>query len=342
MMCISRRTMLWLVAGAVVLFAILAAGVTWLDWELHRPGPAVEDRTLIIPRGTGIIQIGSQLKDYGVVRLAPLFSMAAEISRLTGGKDVRAGEYLFKPGATILEIIDQMSRGRTIIHRITVVEGQTVAQIVAQLQTDPALAGDIEDVAAEGTLLPDTYHFSQGDSRSGLILRMRTAMSTALAESWAARIPNLSLAGPAQAVVLASIVEKETALPIERPRIAGVFYNRLATGMRLQSDPTVIYALTGGKSQLGRPLTLADCHLESPFNTYHIDGLPPHPIGNPGRASLQAALNPERHEFLYFVADGTGGHAFAKTLAEHNHNVAQWRRVRPHPAPPRGTVQIDP
>ncbi|CAK0750410.1 Endolytic murein transglycosylase [Azospirillaceae bacterium] len=228
----------------------------------------------------------------------------------------------------MLGILDQLHRGRTVVHRLTVAEGLTTSQILAQIQAESALSGEIPDTPGEGSLLPDTYHFALGDSRAALVQRMRTAMSAALAELWNRRAESLPLTGPEQAVVLASIVEKETALGSERPRIAGVFFNRLAAGMKLQSDPTVAFALTGGRGPLGRALTQADWRTESPFNTYQIEGLPPSPIGNPGRAALQAALNPERHDFLYFVANGTGGHAFARTLPDHNRNVAHWRQIQ--------------
>ena len=324
----ALKTMLRWLAGAFSFVLVVAVVAVWLGSELHRPGPLAEDKILVIPRGVGVGPISHVLAESGVIRWAPLFEAAAGLARLTGEREVRAGEYLFAKGAGVLDVLDQMRHGRTVVHRFGVVEGVTAAQVVAALRAEPALSGEIAEVPEDGTLLPDTYHFSLGDGRAALLQRMRAAMTAAMAELWSGRAVGLPLESQAAVVVLASIVEKETAQPAERARIAGVFYNRLATGMRLQSDPTVIYALTGGKGPLGRPLTQADWHVDSPYNTYQIDGLPPKPIGNPGRASLAAALNPERHEFLYFVADGSGGHAFAKTLAEHNHNVAHWRQVQ--------------
>ena len=324
---VFKKMLRWF-AGAFSFVLVSAAAAAWLGFELHRPGPLAEDKTLVIPRGIGAGPIAHTLAGAGVVRTALLFEAAAGLARLEGEHGVRAGEYLFAKGASALDIFDQMRHGRTVVHRFGVVEGVTAAQVVAALRAEPALTGELAETPEDGTLLPDTYHFSLGDGRAALLQRMHAAMSATLAELWPGRAAELPLESRTAAVVLASIVEKETAQPAERARIAGVFYNRLATGMRLQSDPTVIYALTGGKGPLGRPLTQADWRFESPYNTYQIEGLPPKPIGNPGRASLAAVLKPERHDFLYFVADGSGGHAFAKTLAEHNRNVAHWRQVQ--------------
>jgi UPF0755 protein len=318
---------LWLMAGAVVGLVVMAVvGGAWLRQEARQPGPLTDARTVVIAHGVGLVRISHQLEEAGVIRWWPVLVSSGWLMRVLGAGDVRAGEYAFVPGASPLEVFDQLRRGRTVVHRLTVAEGLSVAQVVAMVRAEPALSGEVADIPEEGSLLPDTYHFSLGDSRSALVQRMRGAMSGALAELWPGRASGLPLETPAQAVVLASIVEKETGQALERPRIAGVFYNRLAAGMRLQSDPTVIYALTQGKAALGRPLSQADLHVESPFNTYQVSGLPPGAIGNPGRAALQAVLAPERHDFLYFVADGNGGHAFARTLADHNHNVAHWRQ----------------
>jgi len=297
-------------------------GVLGLLGQITAPGPLAEPHTVLINPGQGVLDIGAELQAEGVVASPWLFALVAG---LTGPDHLKAGEYLFEAHLSLEQVVGLMRRGRTVVHRLTVPEGLTSAQVVALLQAEPLLAGEVGPVPAEGTLLPDTYNFSRGDQRSALILRLRTAMAAALSQAWAQRAPHLPFKTPAEAVTLASVVEKETGRPGERPLVAGVFINRLASGMPLQSDPTVIYALTNGAGPLGRPLSRADLQLESPYNTYRIPALPPGPIANPGRAALQAVLHPEAHSYLYFVADGTGGHAFAATLEQHNQNVAAWR-----------------
>jgi UPF0755 protein len=212
---------------------------------------------------------------------------------------------------------------------VTFAEGLTTAEILSQLALTEGLMGIVTALPAEGALLPETYHFSYGDKRQAIVGRMAASLRDQLADLWAKRAPGLPLDSPRDALILASIVEKETAKAAERPRIAQVFLNRLAKGMRLQSDPTVVYGLTKGRRPLSRPLTTADLKTPSPFNTYLIGGLPPSPICNPGSASLESVLRPAPSEELYFVADGTGGHVFAKALKEHNLNVAKWRKIRP-------------
>jgi UPF0755 protein len=315
-----------LVAGLTTLLGVAGLVGVWAWVQTRQPGPLAEERVVVIPRGSGLVQISRQLAEAGVVTNPWLLMVAGTVVR--SGAELRAGEYAFAAGIPVLGVLEQLRRGRTVMHKLTVAEGLTVAQVVALLRAEPALSGELAEAPAEGSLLPDTYHFALGDSRAGLVQRMQTAMSAALAEHWTVRSAAVSLQRPEQAIVLASIVEKETGVAGERARIAGVFYNRLAHGMKLQSDPTVIYGLSGGQGALGRPLTQADWRSDTPFNTYQIEGLPPAPIANPGRAALKATLNPEKHEYLYFVADGSGGHAFAKTLADHNHNVAHWRQVQ--------------
>jgi UPF0755 protein len=225
-------------------------------------------------------------------------------------------------------VINMLARGETVARRLTVAEGLTVAEVFRLLAETEALSGELPEPPPEGSLLPETYFYALGDERAELVRRMQRGMRQLLDELWPARVRALPLADRQQALVLASIVDKETGVAGERGAVAAVFHNRLRRGMRLQSDPTVIYGLTEGNGPLDRELTRADWLHESPYNTYRIDGLPPGPIGNPGRAALEAALNPDEVDYLYFVADGSGGHAFGRTLDEHNRNVAKWRRLK--------------
>ncbi len=311
-------------AGALAAATLCAGAVLWGSVRLVAPGPLSESVTVVIPRGSGLEATAITLAEAGVIRSPLLFVFGAWVT--VSQRDLKAGEYAFTANASIEDVLEQMRRGRTVIHRLTVPEGLTSAQIMALLDKETVLTGSVAGGRPkDGSLLPETYHFSRGDSREQLIERMQHAMTQVLADAWKDRNRELPYKSPEEALVMASIVEKETGVAAERARVAGVYVNRLQTGMRLQSDPTVIYAMTDGLSELGRVLTRADLKTDSPYNTYAIAGLPPGPIANPGRASILAALKPERHEFLYFVADGTGGHAFAKTLGDHNRNVARWR-----------------
>ena len=313
-----------------LLLLVLAVGVAggaayWGFQKFHEPGPAAADITIVIELGLGVRAIADKLADAGVITDPLVFSAGV---RVYGEEQpLLAGEYLFPARLSMRQVMEQMIDGATIVHRLTIPEGLTSAEIVALVASAPDLEGSVPTtVPADGTLLPETYFFSRGDTREQLLERMRKGMSDALAELWPARDGAVALKNVAEAVTLASIVEKETGLATERPHVASVFFNRLAQGMPLQSDPTVIYALTGGKGPLGRALLRADLQVANPYNTYANAGLPPGPIANPGRASLQAVLHPDSTKDLYFVADGSGGHAFAATLDEHNKNVAAWRQ----------------
>lgn len=315
-----------LAAGALAVATLLAGAALWAALRLVAPGPLTEPTTIVIPRGSGLEAVAITLADAGVVRSPLLVVFGA---KLTGaGRELRAGEYAFAPGISAEDVLEQMRRGRTIVHKLTVPEGLTSAQILTLLEKEPALAGTLPQRPKDGSLLPETYNFSHGDTREQMVERMQRAMTQLIGEAWRNRDKELPYKSPEEALTMASIVEKETGVAMERARVAGVYVNRLEQGMRLQSDPTVIYALTDGSGDLGRALTRNDLRTESPYNTYMVAGLPPGPIANPGKASILAALKPERHEFLYFVADGTGGHAFAKTLPDHNRNVARWREVQ--------------
>ncbi len=310
-------SMLVVVGGLLAFYAI--------D-RFERPGPLAADTVIYIPQGSGVEAIARQLHQDGAIVEPLVFRLGV---RLLGvGRELRAGEYLFAAALSTRDAIDLLRSGQTVVRRLTLAEGLTSFEIVALVEQAAALEGAVDTVPPEGSLLPETYHYARGDRRDELIARMGRARDKLLSELWAARAPNLPVATPQEAVVLASIVEKETGVAGERPQVASVFVNRLQKGMRLQSDPTVVYGLTGGTGALGRALTRKDLQVPSPYNTYLNAGLPPGPIANPGRASLEAVLNPAQTAFLYFVADGSGGHAFAKTLAEHNRNVAKWRKFQ--------------
>jgi UPF0755 protein len=313
-------------SGLMTLGLLAGIAVLLLVQALQAPGPSTSPTTIVVARGAGTQSIARQLVAAGVIDRDWLFVVA---SRLFDRKaPLRAGEFALPAGISTRGALDLLRFGPTVVRRFTLVEGQTVQQVLRDLRAEPALVGEIDANPPEGSLLPETYHFSLGDSRASVLARMRAAMDVALAEEWAGRAEGLPISTPEQAVVLASIIEKETALADERARVASVFVNRLKRGMRLQSDPTTIYGLSGGSGELGRALLRGDLDDPSPYNTYVIAALPPAPIANPGRAALQAALHPATTDHLYFVADGSGGHAFAATLAEHNRNVAQWRRLQ--------------
>ncbi len=310
--------------GGVVL--ILGAGAFWGKAQFTRPGPSRTEITLIIERGAGVNAIARDLHQAGVLAHPFTFKFMARLEAKE--KPLRAGEYAFKAGITPAGALRHLQSGKTVARRVTFAEGLTTAEIIAQLSRTEGLKGFVKPIPAEGSLLPETYHFSFADERQDIINRMLQSMQDLLARLWRQRAPGLPLRTPQEARILASIVEKETALAAERPRIAGVFINRLNKGMRLQSDPTVVYGLTGSGGALGRTLTRADLKRPSPYNTYMVDGLPPGPISNPGSASLEAVLRPMPTKELYFVADGSGGHVFSESLKEHNKNVAKWRRLK--------------
>ena len=322
--------------GAGLLFSFLvfivliaAAGAVWFERAARQPGPLKEPATVLVPRGSGLDAIASRLEGDRVIDDRLLFALRARWRGVAGA--LRAGEYGFEAGVSTDDVLDALVAGRGVVHGLTVPEGWSSHQVVAALLAESRLAGALPDTPPEGSLLPETYHFERGDTRAHIVARMRATMESALAELWAGRAPGLPFSSPREALTLASIVEKEAGLASEQARIAAVFINRLRRGMRLQSDPTVIYALTGGAAPLGRALTRGDLRLDHPFNTYARHGLPPGPIANPGRQAIAAVLHPIETGELYFVADGSGGHAFAENLAEHNRNVARYRALRNAP-----------
>lgn len=322
-----RRALLILIVLVLGAGGLAAGASYWAYRQFTAPGPATADTQLVIPRGAGSSAIAEQLAAIGIVADPLIFRLGVKL--FAEGRPLRAGEYLFPAGASARQVMELLISGKTVVRKLTVAEGLTSREILALIAAAEGLEGGMPDeVPGEGTLLPETYHYSWGDERAAIVRRMEDAMRSTLDELWAGRAEGLPLATPEAAVILASIVEKETGVEAERARVAAVFVNRLERGMPLQSDPTVIFALTKGEAPLGRALLRTDLAIDDPYNTYVNSGLPPGPIANPGKASIAATLRPARTGELYFVADGNGGHAFAETLHEHNRNVAKWRKLQ--------------
>jgi UPF0755 protein len=314
----------------LLLVLVMSGGVAVvLRGSFDTPGPLEQTTVAVIPKGEGIYEIAGRLERDGIIADSRLFVAQYLAGRLYGSDKaaIKAGEYEIKKGASLRQVMETLTEGRAILYKFSAPEGLTSLQIVERLRADPNLTGDIEHIPPEGSLLPDTYKYSRGMARQELLDRMQAEQQKLVAQLWAKRQPDLPIKTPEQAMVLASIVEKETGRPDERERVAAVFVNRLRKGMRLQSDPTIVYGIVGGQGPLGRAISKTDIATKTPYNTYQIDGLPPGPICNPGRASLEATLNPAKTSDLFFVADGTGGHTFTGTLQEHNAAVANWRRI---------------
>jgi UPF0755 protein len=320
------RIYLWILVF-MMLAAFLAGGALYIVRAATKPGPLTQEVIVYITPGTSTRDISNTLKNQKIIDSFELFTGVSYWLRQEGG--LQAGEYTFAPGMSLFDVIRRIQKGEVYKRHITIPEGLTTYQIVALLNADPYLSGPIEGMPAEGTLLPETYQYTRGMTRRSVMNRMEQAMRDQIQTLWSNRPSTFPLKSAHDAVVLASVVEKETGVASERSRVAGVFFNRLRLGMKLQSDPTVIYAITKGNGPLGRALTRADLqNTDSPYNTYLYAGLPPGPIANPGRDSLMAVFAPVVSDDLYFVADGTGGHAFAKTLDGHNQNVARWRAIK--------------
>ncbi|RZJ44912.1 MAG: endolytic transglycosylase MltG [Brevundimonas sp.] len=307
------------------LFLIAGLAVAWSVF--YGPGPSARqgDSTVVtLSSGSGVSAIAAQLRAAGVIRSTDMFKAAAT---LTGAdRRLRAGEYEVPTKASLNNVIGLLTSGRVVRHFVTLPEGWSSAQAIDILMKEAILTGPTPEVPEEGSLWPDTYEITRGETRSEVIARMQHAMDENLAVLWAGRSQATVVRSPEEAVVLASIVEKETGLAAERPRVAAIFTNRLRSGMRLESDPTIVYGITQGRP-LGRGIRRSELDRQTPWNTYQIDGLPPTPIANPGKEAIKAVLNPPTTGELFFVADGTGGHAFARTYDEHLANVARWRAI---------------
>ena len=327
----SARNPLVVAGNAIItilLVLILGAGGLYVYGKqmLSAKGPLTEDKVVNIPPRAGMTDIGDLLLREGVTK-ADRWSFIGGVLALNARTSLKSGEFLFRKNASLSDVIDTIVEGKVVQHAFTIPEGLTSEQIVQRLQDNDIFSGSLREVPREGTLLPDTYKFPRGTQREQVIQRMQQAQKRLLGEVWEHRNPDLPLRSPEQLVTLASIVEKETGRADERSRVASVFVNRLRQKIKLQSDPTIIYGLVGGKGTLGRPIKRSEIQQPTPYNTYVIEGLPPGPIANPGRASLEATANPARTRDLYFVADGTGGHTFTESYNEHQKAVAKLRSI---------------
>jgi len=307
--------------GATLLFIV----------ETGRPGPAALDATIVVPRGASVTAISRMLEAEGQVRSAMVFRAASSV--YGAGKPMQAGEYLIPAHTPLREVVSMIAEGQAVQHPITLAEGLTSAAIVQVLIDSDVLTGNAPPVPPEGSILPETFNVQRGMDRVLLLTQMMDAQRELIEELWPKRAQNLPFTTPQEAITLASIVEKETGVAEERPLVAAVYVNRLRRGMRLESDPTIIYGISKGvplTNASGQRRTLRRSEVDDAsnlYNTYQHTGLPPGPIANPGRASIEAVLNPPNTRDIFFVANGTGGHAFAATLAEHNRNVARWRAI---------------
>ena len=317
----------------------IGAGVGFVigKQRFDTPGPLAADKIVNIPKG-GVRDVAELLEREGVIDQPYLFMAGAVLYKTR--EDLKYGEYQFPKNASLHDVVNTIIEGKVVQHAFTIAEGLTSDQIVQRLLDNDVLTGNIREVPREGTLLPETYRFTRGMTREQMIQRMQAQQRKLVQEIWDRRTPDLPIRSVEQFVTLASIIEKETGKPEERTRVAAVFVNRLKQKMKLQSDPTIIYGLVGGKGTLGRGILKSEIEQPTPYNTYVIDGLPPGPIANPGRASLEAAVNPARTKELFFVADGSGGHAFSDTYEQHQKNVARLRvleqQANPTAAAPTG------
>ncbi|NNE59230.1 MAG: endolytic transglycosylase MltG [Hellea sp.] len=312
--------------GAVltILVGVLFASWSFLQYTFVSQGPLAEETVFTVPQGAGTSSIANKLAAEGIIDSATMFKLMIRLDKVDG--TLKAGEFMIPPEASLRDVMEVLKDGKAILYPFTAPEGLTSAQIMRAMAKVPTLIDDSPGMPAEGTLLPETYMTPRGMSRSQLVAKMQTAQSDLLDKLWDKRQDGLPIKTREEAIILASIVEKETGVTSERDKVAGVFINRLNKGMRLQSDPTIIYGVSQGEP-LGRGIRQSEIDRVTDWNTYQMDGLPKTPICNPGREAIAAVLNPAATEYIYFVADGTGGHIFGKTLAEHNENVKNWRKI---------------
>lgn len=320
-----------LIAGGAAL-----AGLKWFEAKITSPGPMAgsEDQIVFVPRGSGVSSIGQRLEEAGLIDDARLFRLAARFEQVDA--DLKAGEYLVPADSSMVDILELMASGKVLLHNLTIVEGSTVAQAMRAIETADFLTGDMPETPPEGSLLPETHAFTRGTTRAEVVEMFKTYQDNLLDEIWDARAEGLPIDSREDAIILASIVEKETGSVGDEDLVASVFVNRLKLGMRLQSDPTIIYGISKGERlmrtlpdgrEVQRGLFRSEIDRVTPYNTYQVDGLPPTPICNPSEAALRAVLQPAESDYLFFVADGSGNHAFSRTNAEHNRNVARWRQI---------------
>jgi len=316
-----------LAANAFMLLIVALMGfgaiIGWGKAKFYEPGPLSEPAFIEVNQGDNLTKVTPRLIEAGVISDEHIFRLGARYTGLDS--QLKFGEYEIPAAASMEAVLLVLTSGRSVQYKVTLAEGLSSFEIVQVLLANEILTGEVAEIPPEGSLAPDTYLFGRGASRQSILDEMSASQEKILADAWAVRATDLPIETPEELLILASIIEKETGVSSERGQVASVFVNRLNRGMRLQTDPTVIYGITLGREKLGRGLRVSELQGETPYNTYVISGLPPTPIANPGRLAIEAAANPDSTDYLYFVADGTGGHAFATTLAAHNQNVARWR-----------------
>ncbi len=312
----------------IIGLVVVGGGLFYVASQYYGDGPSGADKVFRVESGSSLSTTANRLEEQGLISNALIFRQFG--GRVESNTIIKAGDFNIPAHASMADILRELTEGNPIRYAVTIPEGWTAWDAIQRLNADGNLVGEISNLPAEGSILPGSYDYVPGDTRQSVLDKMQAAMTTALAEIWETRQPDLPIETPEELLVLASIVEKETGVATERPQVAAVFVNRLRTGMRLQSDPTIIYGITKGQSTLDRGLRRSEIEAKTDYNTYQIDGLPPTPIANPGIDALKAVAHPDSHEYLYFVAKGASpreGHVFAETYAEHQQNVAQYRRI---------------